>query len=268
MTSHARPSQTAKSARLLTDALGGKKRERERWTGAAYLRILRKLNAEPTSPHVARVLWLLEALIKVENLRIHLYEPAADHLLVSDRRGLRWVSKSHPDQAPKYNPDEGVFIDPQLRALDLQFKSLLKEIEEKLKRYRWTPTVRCGDVRIGLGVNYIWPRKSEQDSWENWAVWWLIDHAARDSSGRSPGLILRFKHCLQCGVWFYASTEHQKHSSTRCRKKFHSESPEFRKKRANYMSKYRLKERAEETRSWEWSEKRGLKKRSVKREYL
>lgn len=255
---------------MLTDALGGKKKEREIWAGAAYVRILRKLNAEPTSPGVARVLWLLEALIKAENLRIQLYEPAADHLLVADHHGfpLRWVSKSNPDQPPSYDPDRQIFIDPQLRALNSQFNALLKEIEEKLKRYRWTPTVRCGDVRIGLGVQYIWPRKSEQDSWENWAVFWLIGHAAMGSSGRSPGLILRFKHCLQCGVWFYASMEHQKHCSTRCRKKFHSESPEFRKKRANYMSKYRLKERAEETRSWEWSEKRGLKKRSVKREYL
>jgi predicted nucleic acid-binding Zn ribbon protein len=124
-------------------------------------------------------------------------------------------------------------------------------------------------VQIGLGVHYIWPRKSEQDNWENWAVLWLIGHAAMNSSGRSPGLILRFKHCLQCGVWFYAVTEHQKHCSTRCRKKFHSESPEFRKKRADYMrNTYRPSEKAKEEKSREWSEKRGFKKRSVKHEYL
>jgi predicted nucleic acid-binding Zn ribbon protein len=266
VTSHSNTSRT-----VGTDALGGKRKERGKRASAAYHRILRKANAEPTSPRARRVLWLLEALIKAENLRIELYELAADHLLVTDHRGVsRWVSKSNPDQAPKYDPDEGVFTDPQLRALELQFNGVLKEIEQKLKRYRWTPTVRCGEFH-GLMERYIWPTKSEEDSWENWAVFWLIGHATMDSSGRSPGLILRFKHCRQCGVWFYAVTEHQEHCSERCRRKFYSQGPEYRAARAAYMRKHRRDIKEMQRRQDEARRRRSVtesKERTVKNVHL
>ena len=250
----------------LTEFLGGKRKMRETEGRAACHRILRRVNDAAKSSRVDRVVWLLEALIKAESLRLQLYGPASDHLLVSDHPrqpwATRWVSKSNPSQPPKYNPDRMVFTDPELHALHMQFKSLMREIEEKLKRYRWTPTVRCGGIEGGLGVRYIWPNKSAEDSWENWAVLWLIGHAAQESSGASPGLILRFRHCLQCGIWFYATTDHQKHCSIRCRRKFYTQSPEYRAERAKYMKKHRreAKERAaRQEAAWKAAQKKGRK---------
>ena len=195
------------------------------------MRILSKVNAKTTSPRVDRVLWLLEALIKAERLRLQLYEAT----YIGTGNSISVTSR--------YDAIRDSFADPQLQALNLEFQETLKQIEQSLKRYRWTPTIRSGDF-YGLTERHIWPKKSAEDNWENWAVFWLINHAAEGSSGRSQSLILRFRRCRQCQTWLYARTKHQEHCSARCRKKLHSESPEFKGKRAKYMREtYRPQQR-------------------------
>src|SRR5205807_8866002 len=84
------------------------------------------------------------------------------------------------------------FADPQLQALNLEFQETLKQIEQSLKRYRWTPTIRSGDF-YGLTERHIWPKKSAEDNWENWAVFWLIIHAAESSCSCSQSINLRLR---------------------------------------------------------------------------
>jgi predicted nucleic acid-binding Zn ribbon protein len=243
MTSRARPSHKIKTVPSLADALGGRRREREIWANAAHKRILRKLNSASNSPSVSRVLWLLQALIRAENFRIRLYSAA-----LTDPGKYDWAF--------------GGFTDSDLREQSRQFDRLLSEIEKGLKRYQWTPTVRCGDVQLGLGVNYIWPKDSEESNWENWAVFWLIGQASRESGGSSQGLILRFRHCLQCGTWFYAVTEHQKFCTQRCRKNSHSSTPEAREKHRMDVREYRQRKKEMEKRQDEANGRAQTRERS------
>ena len=110
-----------------------------------------------------------------------------------------------------------------------------------MKRYRWTPTVRASEF-FGLNQMFIWGGRRDSDKfWENLAVFWLMGHIS--GSGLSPASILRFRQCRRCSKWFYALTDHQAYCSAKCRQKDHADSPEFRKKRAEYMKQiYRPRE--------------------------
>jgi len=102
-----------------------------------------------------------------------------------------------------------------------------------MKRYRWNPTVRPFFEFHSLEEMYVWRKRTDEENWENWAVFWLMRHVK--GSGRLPAPILRFRQCRQCSAWFYALTNHQTHCSAGCRQKFNSTSPDFRAKRAIYM---------------------------------
>jgi hypothetical protein len=191
-------------------------RTRSSWAGRF---VLGKVNSEPRSASVKRVLWLLEALRDAETLRIQLYE----------------ATEALRDSLPVMQCDEEgriSFADAEVETKNLQFQKLIREIEHRLKRYRWTPTIDHVEF-AALHQSYVWPRKSEQ--WENVAVEYLLRMAGRGGFGRTPSEIRRLRRCRQCQKWFYATTEHQTSCSHRCRNISHSESPEAKARHATYM---------------------------------
>ena len=53
------------------------------------------------------------------------------------------------------------------------------------------------------------------------------------------GSIQRLRTCRECSKWFYATTDQQKHCSDNCRQRFASHDSLFKKRRREYMKKYR-----------------------------
>jgi hypothetical protein len=134
-----------------------------------------------------------------------------------------------------------------LQALNLEYRDALRTIEKLGKRYHWSPTVRGGDF-LGLQRMFTWNKRTSDQVWENWAIFWLMSHV--ESSGLSASRILRFRKCRRCSAWFYAVTDHQLHCRASCRQKFHADSPEFRAKRARYMrERYRPQEKKRDVRA-------------------
>lgn len=199
-------------------------------TSLASRRILERVNREPKSACVVRVLWMLNALRLADELRSRLYEASwnsTDELL---------------DEAETIS-----FRDPKLQSLNLEFRTLIRNIQERLKRYRWTPTIDDFEF-AGLQRGSAWSARSDADEWENRAIDYLLMKAT-SAAGRAPAEIGRLRSCRTCGKWFYAATDHQTNCSTQCRKKFHSESPEAHAKRAEYMRIYRQDQKALEQRA-------------------
>lgn len=73
------------------------------------------------------------------------------------------------------------------------------------------------------------------DKWENNAIDAILALLREDQ-------LFRLRRCTVCPKWFYALRDRQNHRfcSIECRQKLHSQSPEFKSKRADYMrEKYR-----------------------------
>jgi hypothetical protein len=175
----------------------------------ANLRILGKASREPKAPCVRRVFRLLQLMREAEEYRLRLYE----HCFRLENA--------------------------ELRALSTLYFDRLRTIERLGKRYHWSPTLRGPNYR-GLTQMITWRKGTVNQNWENWAVWWLMEHAAHGSSELSRSYILRFRQCGHCSKWFYAMTDHQRYCGINCRQKSHATSAEFREKRARYMrEKYR-----------------------------
>ena len=66
------------------------------------------------------------------------------------------------------------------------------------------------------------------DAWENGA----IDDILRLLK---EGQLFRLRRCPSCGNWFDAMRDDQRFCDRKCRQKEHSQSPEFKAKRAGYM---------------------------------
>ena len=222
---------------LLTRRLH-KERDRRKLAEAAELRILRKARHEPNALCVRRVLRLLQLMREAEEYRLRIYE-----------RCLRLESAEYDLPTRLKHGDEIVskqFSDPDMRALSTLYFDRLKTIEQLGKRYRWSPTLR-GASFDGLTQMVTWRKGTEDQNWENWAVYWLMGHAASGSSALSRSYILRFRQCDHCSKWFYAITDHQRYCGVNCRQKSHATSMEFREKRARYMrEKYRPQEKQRE----------------------
>jgi len=207
------------------------KASRRIWAEAAEFRILRKAHREPKAPCVRRVLRLLQLMREAEQYRLQLYE-----------HRLRLTS---PDRSYSFSLEHATqkFRDPDMRALSTSYFDRLKTIEQIGKRYRWSPTLR-GFSFGGLEQMVTWRKGTDNQNWENWAVYWLMAHAAHGSSGLSPSHILHFRQCGHCSKWFYAMTEHQRYCAVNCRQKSHATSTEFKEKRARYMREtYRPREK-------------------------
>lgn len=210
--------------------------DRRQQARAAYIRILRKASHEPNSPCVRRVLQLLELMKDSEILRLQLYEHWKSDFDAMVRAPLTYQPRY------KWVDETSEFTEPDLQAMNIKFEKQTADIEKRMKRYNWHPTIRPFFEFHSLEEMYVWRKKTANENWENWAVLWLMRHVK--GSGRSPAPILRFRKCRQCSAWFYALTDHQTHCTAKCRQKFHAQSEEFRAKRAAYMrEKYRPREK-------------------------
>jgi hypothetical protein len=210
--------------------------DRSTWAEAAEHRILKKVRQKPQAACVKRVLQLLQLMKNAETLRLELFKR------VGKLRANPATFAKH--EAEIYSDN---FTHPsvkELQSFNRAYWGCLKEIERLGKRYRWSPTVRGGGF-LGLTRMFTWNKRTEDEAWENWALFWLLNHV--ESSGLAPSRILRFRQCRQCSEWFYALTDHQLYCSSACRQRFHASSQEFREKRARYMKdRYRPRERQQD----------------------
>jgi hypothetical protein len=88
-----------------------------------------------------------------------------------------------------------------------------------------------------------------------WVVFWRIPSRMRlrkgimelDDAGAlrmildlaRGGFLSRLRRCSRCHKWLYAKFRHQNFCSTECQQKHYKDSPEWRKKRRDYMRGYR-----------------------------
>jgi len=113
---------------------------------------------------------------------------------------------------------------------------ILKELNARLSRYKWHPTVVPSMERpTYLEVSYSFDAENHEEATENRAVVYLMRNTAK---------IHRIRLCRrpQCRKWFFAVIDHQKYCSENCRKRDAQQGPEFKRKRAEYMKKYRSHE--------------------------
>jgi hypothetical protein len=197
MTTHSRRSHTpageGKLDNLMTSLFDLKKAEF----------ILRALYDELNSGKDGRLLWLLEALKRAERLRLHLYNPSVYGSLA------------------RLGPT------PEVLAKDL--RSLLKEIAERLCRYRFTLGVSGTPTFVSLRMDEI-PTIGTPAT-EGTVARWLVE-LATNGRGAVSATIGNFRNCRleQCQKLFFAMTDHQKYCSVKCRQKVFSSTPEFREK--------------------------------------
>ena len=212
------------------------RKTRKGWAQATQARILKALNGKPSSPSAERVLWLLQALRTLETIRLQLSQSAEiDWPAIVEDLGQR---VQEPQDIP---PGYGIqhFSDPKSEQLNQEFLKLSKEINGHLKRYQWTPAINFPGFFVPPMRTNNWSAGSSEDNWENAAVDWLLGHATMGGTYHSPCFILRFRQCRRCRTWFYATTDTNVHCSAACRQKLYSESPEFRRTRAQYMKRWR-----------------------------
>jgi hypothetical protein len=166
-----------------------------------------------TSASCQRLRQLLSALQELEALRMslgpHIYE-----LWVGSLKGV----------------SEGISATED--APDRRFQRLAQRINAALRSYRWFPQLAF-DPDGSMRRLETFDERTEAYYHENLAVAIFLRELLE-------GRIDRFRSCLVCDRWFYAMTSHQKYCSSNCRMKDHSQSAQFKAKRARYMrEKYR-----------------------------
>ena len=220
----------------------------------AHHRVLKLVYQRPNSASVKRVLRMIQLMKETEHIRLRLHKSLVD--LVSDpanssqirpfatKPGTSSSARVLESKSEKGTPFDyalwlnkkiilGRWRNPELKALNVEYKDRMRKIEKGLKRYRWNPTVR-DEGFDRLYHMFLWPgRRDSEKFWENWSMRWLIEQI--NGSGQSPAPILRFRNCRQCSKWFYARTNPQVHCAVNCRLKSYRDSPEFRAKAAKYM---------------------------------
>lgn len=119
----------------------------------------------------------------------------------------------------------------------------LKELNARLSGYKWHPTVAPSMERPScLEVSYSFDAANHEEATKNRAVVYLMRNTAKIH------LIRRCRR-VECRKWFFAVTEHQKYCSENCRKRDAQQGPEFKRKRAEYMRRYRSEEPERNARS-------------------
>jgi hypothetical protein len=186
----------AEAAQRTIKQSGLSPRGMSRW---AEQNIIRLLNGKPSSVS-ERVTWIVEACQRV--IQLHESMKLASH-------------------TPSLAPDK--------HALLAEASKILKELNERLSKYKCLPVVRyialpnrCFDVQ------YKFVATSNDEESECQAVAWIMDHIAA---------VHRIRRCnrLECSKWFFAVTDHQKYCGDDCRKREAQQGPEFKRKRAEYM---------------------------------
>ena len=190
--------------------------DRRTWAEAAEVRILRKVRQKPQAACVKRVLQLLQLMKHAETLRLELFKR------VGELRDNPATFAKHETEICSDN-----FTHPslkELQSLNLDYWGCLKEIERLGKRYRWSPTVRGGGFH-GLTRMFTWSKRTEDEAWENLALFWLLNHV--ESSGLAPSRILRFRQCRHCSEWLCARSSPA--DAVHLQAELHAPSPSFRR---------------------------------------
>jgi hypothetical protein len=167
-------------------------------------------------------------------------------------KGLKNVIKL-PDSQVLHSPRRGFicslpagrFADVAVEAYNREYRKIVGELQSLLITYVWRPTV-VDRLYQSLGQDVLWKETGDANDEENNAVRYLLFQL--DPADGQPR-IFRFRKCRECQGWFYALTEHQLFCRESCRKRYASHSPEFKKKRADYMrEKYRPAEKERDLR--------------------
>ena len=125
----------------------------------------------------------------------------------------------------------------EIQAINNQLNATLTELNRLARRYRWYPFIR----HMGFEMSYpfevteSWEGRGTGQPWDTFAIWWLCSNNGK--------WIDYFRQCKDCSRWFFALAEHQSYCSDACRKRFASQSDEFKEKRRLYMRTYRQSER-------------------------
>jgi len=129
-------------------------------------------------------------------------------------------------------------------ASERAYYKALEQLQTALTRYRWRSSV-SGDLD-GFTEELEWGIEvaSGYPTWEYAAVRLLLREM------KKAGSVSRFRKCSECRQWFYAATSHQQFCKDACRRRYTSESPEFKEKRRIYMrEQYRPQQKEMQQRS-------------------
>lgn len=118
----------------------------------------------------------------------------------------------------------------------------LEQINQKLRRYRWSPELEKLGGLPGLNLTYWHDADTLEERSENWCIQWITELVRRRN-------ILRVRRCAECGRWLWAIKEHQTHCSANCRQKHASHRPDFKEQRRLYMIGYRVREKEQAERA-------------------
>ena len=174
----------------------------------AELNIIGLLNGKPSGA-TERVSWIVEACQQI----IQLHE------------SMRLSHASH-SSAPAL--DNHVLLADTGR--------ILKELNARLAKYKCLPVVSYfASPDTCFYVQYMFLAASENAAPECVAISWVM---------RYIHAVHRIRRCRrpECRKWFFAVTDHQKYCGDNCRKREAQQGLDFKRKRADYMKKYRSEE--------------------------
>jgi hypothetical protein len=119
------------------------------------------------------------------------------------------------------------FSDERLEELNQRGSMILKNINKRLRRFRWSHELanfNYGEMMVAVKGHH----KTETERLMALYIDHLIGYLQRGELGR-------FRHCVNCTKWFYAVTDHQRYCGGKCRLQNLAHSDEFKEKRARYM---------------------------------
>lgn len=233
--------------RQLHEIANSQRMRREALAPQARALVFNLIERAPQSAAGRRVERILELMVMAEDYRVQIDRGRIEGRIKRDY--VTHFNDPNSINSPLkgfqcYLPDFS-FTDPAVEELNLKYREALRELQALLIRYRWRPTIEDRGY-LSLGERLLWDRTSSANTEENVAIQYLL----RQTDPRSgPVRILRFRKCCECKAWFYALKDHQCYCSEPCRKKFHSHSPKFRKRRAEYMKQYRIDDADREERA-------------------
>jgi hypothetical protein len=155
----------------------------------------------------------------------------ADDLLPHDPLAIKRVRHFLEDLKAAVDPDDALGLSDEALGLP----SSLNRARRYLKRYP-----QHTDLAISPGTGRITAKTvfCGEDAWENNAMDEILN------AFLNTGELWRLRCCPSCkNTWFYAMRAAQRYCSAACRQKALNRTPEFKKKRAEYMSRFRSDEK-------------------------
>jgi hypothetical protein len=212
-----------------------KARDIARWSPSE---IVRRLNEEPDDPATKRVSRFIHLFNRARELNdsFRLFFQSRDAMFEFFSQG---TSRSSKVAVHRSNPNNfgtsWTFKLPEMQALNNQLNGALTELNKLARRYRWHPFIRhMGFEQPTFDVTESWDGRGTDRTWETHAIWWLCGNRAK--------WVDYFRQCRDCKRWFFALAEHQSYCGDSCRKRYASQSEEFKEKRRLYMRTYRRTE--------------------------